>query len=86
MSFLQVINPKLSEIANRCSGFGNNKGGRWGYGSTFKGRENAGPRTHQRFGNTTNNGINHKSNNLNKMNGFAKSNGYMNGSSKFYIL
>lgn len=29
--------------------YGGNKG-RWGYGGGFKGRENSGPRNHQRFG------------------------------------
>lgn len=64
-------------MANRCSGFGGNKGGRWGYGS-FKGRENNGPRAHHRFGANTN-GMNHKSNGISKPNGFSKSNGYSNG-------
>ncbi|RZC40547.1 ATP-dependent RNA helicase p62, partial [Asbolus verrucosus] len=33
----QVVNPKLSEMANRCSGFGSKGGGRWGgYGGGFK--------------------------------------------------
>lgn len=61
----QVINPKLSEIASR---FGNSFGGgrnRWGYGGGFRGRENSGPRTHQRFG----------GNGMNKF----KNNGYSNG-------
>ncbi|KRT79603.1 helicase [Oryctes borbonicus] len=57
----QVINPKLSEIANR---FGNNFGnkGRWGYNG-FRGRENAGARSHQRFGNGTMNRFKNNSNN-----------------------
>lgn len=42
--------------------YGGNKG-RWGYGGGFKGRENSGPRSHQRFGGGMGN----------------KSNGYHNG-------
>lgn len=49
---LQVINPKLSEMAMRCGGGGGgygNKGGRWGYKGGFRGRENSKP-SHSRFG------------------------------------
>ncbi|KAL1517712.1 hypothetical protein ABEB36_001444 [Hypothenemus hampei] len=47
----QVVNPKLQEIAARSGNYGGgNKGGRWGYGGGFKGRENTGPRQHSRFG------------------------------------
>lgn len=68
--FVQVINPKLSEMASRCDNYGGNKGGRWGYRSNFRGRENSGPRgggggNHMRFGGGGNGG--------------AKHNGYNNG-------
>ncbi|CAH0546381.1 unnamed protein product [Brassicogethes aeneus] len=48
----QVVNPKLSEMASRGGGggFGGKSGGRWGYGGGFRGRENTGPKQHQRFG------------------------------------
>ncbi|KAG5871721.1 hypothetical protein JTB14_036477 [Gonioctena quinquepunctata] len=46
----QMVNPKLSEIANRAGNYGGNKGGRWGYGGGFRGRENSGPKAHTRFG------------------------------------
>ncbi|KAJ3636221.1 hypothetical protein MTP99_009056 [Tenebrio molitor] len=62
----QVVNPKLSEMASRCGGFGSKGGGggRWGgYGGGFKGRENSGPRHHQRFNNS------------------GRTNGYSNGGS-----
>lgn len=66
---MQVINPKLSEMASRCDNYGGNKGGRWGYRSNFRGRENSGPRggggNHMRFGGGGNGG--------------AKHNGYNNG-------
>lgn len=69
----QVINPKLSEIASRCDNFGGNKSGRWGYRSSFRGRENSGPRAHMRFGGG--------GGNAGKTNGYAapKTNGYANG-------
>lgn len=40
-------------MASRCGSFGGKggSGGRWGYGGGFKGRENSGPRHHQRFSN-----------------------------------
>lgn len=59
---IQVVNPKLSEIASR---FGNSFGnkGRWGYNGGFRGRENAGPRSHQRFGNAPMNRFKNNSNN-----------------------
>ncbi|XP_071056693.1 ATP-dependent RNA helicase p62-like isoform X2 [Onthophagus taurus] len=44
----QMINPKLTEIANRFSGSFGGKS-RWGYNA--RGRENTGPRSHHRFGN-----------------------------------
>ncbi|XP_074035866.1 ATP-dependent RNA helicase p62 [Leptinotarsa decemlineata] len=47
----QIVNPKLSEIANRAGSYGGSKGGRWGYGGGFRGRENSGPKSHTRFGN-----------------------------------
>lgn len=50
--------------------YGGNKG-RWGYGGGFKGRENTGPRSHQRFG-----GGNQRS----------QSNGYHNGGCKLHIF
>ncbi|KAJ8945334.1 hypothetical protein NQ318_009729 [Aromia moschata] len=59
----QVINPKLDEIASRTSGYGAAKGGRWGYGGGFRGRENSGPKSHMRFGNSG---------------GFKPKNGYSN--------
>lgn len=58
----QVVNPKLNEIASRVSNYGGNKGGRWGYGGGYKGRENTGPKSHTRFGSS----------------GGFKSNGYSN--------
>lgn len=63
---LQIVNPKLSEMASRCGGGGGGYGGgkgRWGYGGAFKGRENNGPRSHTRFSSI----------------GGGKSNGYHNG-------
>ncbi|KAF2881010.1 hypothetical protein ILUMI_25158 [Ignelater luminosus] len=72
----QVINPKLSEIASRCDNFGGSKSGRWGYRSSFRGRENSGPRAHMRFGGGG-------GGNGGKTNGYAaaggKTNGYANG-------
>lgn len=48
---LQMINPKLSEMALKSGNFGGNKMNKWGYPAGFynKGRENSGPRSHSRF-------------------------------------
>lgn len=82
-------------MASRCNGYGGNKGGRWGYGGGFKGRENNGPRAHHRFGGGGGGGggagnLNHKSNGVNKSNGytnsFPKSNGYSNGNGTLHFL
>ncbi|KAJ8955954.1 hypothetical protein NQ314_006803 [Rhamnusium bicolor] len=66
---MKVVNPKLSEMAVRSGGFGG-KGGRWGYSGGFKGRENNGPRQHQRFPN----------------NGGFKTNGFKKGKSILPVL
>lgn len=60
-------------MAGRCNGFGGKtSGGRWGYGGGFKGgRENSGPRQHQRFGGGGGGGGG----------GNNRSNGYSNGGS-----
>lgn len=39
-------------MASRAGGYGGKGGGRWGYSGGFRGRENNGPRQHQRFNNS----------------------------------
>ncbi|XP_023013509.1 ATP-dependent RNA helicase p62 [Leptinotarsa decemlineata] len=46
----QVVDPKLSEIANRANRYGNNSGGRWNYGGSFRGKENFGTSSNRKFG------------------------------------
>lgn len=63
-----MINPKLSEMASRAGSYGG-KNNRWGYGGGFKGRENNGPRQHQRFGGGNSMGKSNGYGGGNKMNG-----------------
>lgn len=67
----QVVNPQLSEMATKSGGYGA-KGGRWGYGGGFKGRENTGQKYYQKF----NNGGGFKANSGFKTNFGYKADGY----------